>query len=111
MPIGCPCRCSATRLRTAAETYSYIITWGDSQSSSGDVTSVTQGAPVSGSFSGSHPYGDSGVYEVTVTVIRQSVEAAEMTNWSSCAGARKSRLNLLPDMIERPACRIDIDAS
>ena len=51
----------------ASQTYTYTIDWGDSKSSTGQVTNVTNSQGQNqGSFGGSHTYADNGTYTINV---------------------------------------------
>ncbi len=57
---------------STAETFSYVVNWGDGSSNSTGSATVSQngfpGSPTLGSIAASHTYADDGVYTVTVTL-------------------------------------------
>ncbi|MBX3400769.1 MAG: PKD domain-containing protein [Gemmataceae bacterium] len=57
---------------STAETFSYIVNWGDGSANSSGSATVSQngfpGSPTVGSVAASHVYADDGVYTVTVTL-------------------------------------------
>src|SRR5262249_27729097 len=66
------------------ETFTYSIPWGDTTSSSGNVTNVTNGAPgvlTTGSVTGSHAYSTAGKNKVTVTVSDDDGGSDSVTFW------------------------------
>ncbi len=63
--------------------YTYTINWGDGRAVDGGLTTIDApslaGAATSGSFSGSHTYGNTGVYTVTVKVTAGDGRSATST--------------------------------